>query len=270
MPVNFFALPPELRVEIFALIFSSQFEPLHHPWDDGSSCGMIISLFLTSRQVYLEASSLLWQHHVQDLTLHFENSLAFIQFMQFDIPRWSELSNAKFRLRVTLHDRRQLPSIGEQMHLLAALLFPIPDYWSDDMRHIWEPLCTTGLDVWRSLHNDRKRPIRQRADITAGRKRVSHWVYGTYFLRLGHFDRKCYAWDTWLVLPRTDPNVEDARVPGGRHIGTRDGTQDDCMSDSSAAGWDVAMGRKVRSECVVIEGRIADAVQAWYFYRLRK
>ena len=268
MSANFLALPPELRNEIYALVFSSQFTPLHYPWDDGPLYGTIMSLFLASRQIYIEASSLLWQDHVQDLTLHFDNSFAFIRFIQYDLTRWPQLYNAKIRFRITLHDRRRIHSIEDQMALIAALLFPIPDFWIDDMRHMWEPFCTTGPDVWKSLQNERKRPIQRPADVAAGRKRVNYWF--TYFQTASRFDGKCYAWDTWLVLPRSGVDREDRRVPGGRHVGNGDGLQGDWMIDSSTAGWDVAMGRKVRSECVVIEGRVVDAMQAWSSYPLRK
>lgn len=265
---GFLDLPAELRNEIYGLVFSSLSTPLHNPWDDGQSCTTIMSLFLTCRHVSSEISSLLWQDHIGDLLLHFDSSVDLITFMESCLPRWPKLKDANFRLRVTAHDKRQISSIEDQMNLIGALLVPVPKEWTYQFRHTWTTSLCRRLDLWRTLHNSPKRLVRDPMDVAAGRKRIRYWVSdGFKYMGADDFKYTCFSWDTWFSLPMRQSDSDAKRGPGGRHVGTEHEAGQEVIPEFGAAGWDVAAGRKVRSECVVIEGRIADAVEAWCYDR---
>lgn len=96
VPTSFLNLPPEIRNDIYAHILTSASKRLHSPWDDGPSGTSYLPLFLISRQVYFEGSSLLWKSNTQDITLHFDDGVDLESLMQHDLARWPHFHSARF------------------------------------------------------------------------------------------------------------------------------------------------------------------------------
>lgn len=245
-PTNFLSLPAELRNQIYTLVFSALFMPLENPWDDGKVCTTILSLLLANRQVYNEVSSFLRHGPVDRLRLHFDNGKCFENFLESTLPCHPQLESARFRLRVTVRNKRALNlAIHEDgFRTIKQLLCPenrLVRYDASRRSGTIEEFEATLSQHWARLHESffyPKHPVRDAVDRAGGRRCARYWIHDSLFTYHG-FKWATYAWDAWLIRD------DEGKTLRGKE-----------------AGFDVALGRKVRSECVVIEGRVADAVKA--------
>ena len=246
-PANFLSLPGELRNTIYAHVFTSPPKQLYHPWDDGRSCDLYLSLFLTCRQVYSEASSLLWQDYAQDISLHFDNGSKFDSFMQHELTRWPQVNSAGFRLRVTVPDQNNLAAEAEQL-VPAMQLLSLPN---------WErfSIANWAMGVWKSrLYHTKYRDI---GCADCGDENGTGTYRATDTLRgLFGLSRAFYTWESWL---KTEEEITAIKVADffssallEREIFS---LQNGTTLKAVPSILDRARG-KVTSECVIIEGSI--------------
>ena len=257
-PITFFDLPAELRNEIYAHIFTSPPKQLHHPWDDGPSCSTYLSLFLTCRQVYSEASSLLWKDFTPDITLHFDQGSDFESFVRHDLTRWPQLHSARFRLRVTV---QALKAEAQRLVSLIPLLWPRPDILraqsTAERERRW------AIRGWDNLLNNEYRVIECR-DCGDGSGCATYRAAETRIHRSG-VTITCFTWDMFLRSEDEVPETRNADLGAAqqldREIEVFESTDSLKIPPSIKTVPSIyyrARGRVTR-ECVIIEGRIGDA-----------
>lgn len=234
---DFLDLPAELRNETYKLVLSQSSRPLQTPWDDGKACKTILYLLLANRQVYSEFSSLLRSEPAENLCLHFDDGRSFNDFLKSTLLLHPQLNVARFRLRVTAPNKRYLDIVAHK-HSFNTII-----------RLLWLPLGlgflgmigSTPVDSRKQLHKPHlfpKCPIWDAAVRAGERGHVKYWRFEHSVLP-NDLKWTSYAWDTWMIEDNETNTLRGEK-----------------------AGFDVALGRKVRSECVVVEGSIANAVKA--------